>query len=135
MSFVNEDIPDVDKQRIDFSRFRHPRGFVSGVRPTRWTIDRERDVFLTWIVYGGEDEQDVEYFLFGFKGTIFHISLERKYEHQLQRSIWHLQQFYPPESIRVHRQDVLSALKDALTEYGSRHQRNPAEPNTHQFQF
>ena len=135
MSFVNEDIPEEDNQRIDFSKFKHPRSSTRGVQPGRWSIDRERDVFLIWIVDGGEDEQDAKYFLFGFSGTIFHICLERKYDHQLQRSIWHLQQFYPPESIRLQRDDMLLALKEALTEYGSRHRRNPAEPNAHQFQF
>ena len=45
MAFVNELISEEDKQKIDWSKFiAWP--FSKPHRPWKWTIDRERDVFL-----------------------------------------------------------------------------------------
>ena len=44
MPFINQKIPDADKARIDWTRFRLDRWDTTGLRHAYfWTIDRDRD--------------------------------------------------------------------------------------------
>jgi hypothetical protein len=45
MAFINELISDEDKKKIDWTKFK-AWPFTPSITPWKWTIDRERDVFL-----------------------------------------------------------------------------------------
>lgn len=55
MAFVNEEVPENDRERLDLEIFIHPLGgYPIGV--CRWVIDREMNVFIIRLG-GGEDLQ------------------------------------------------------------------------------
>lgn len=83
MAFVNEEVPENDRERLDLEIFIHPLGgYPIGV--CRWVIDREMNVFI--IRLGGgrrfaspeEGPRAKEYFALYWKGQV--IKFETHYD-------------------------------------------------------
>ena len=60
MAFVNEAVPEEQKSKFDPKVFFDPFNFNQPIRAFRWTIDRERDVFLIYLG-GGRSQRDPNY--------------------------------------------------------------------------
>ena len=76
MAFVNETIPAADLRRIDFASVIHPLHFCPIKIPSKWTIDRERDIALIDLG-GGMDENSMypSFFLFYWQGQFSDVHL------------------------------------------------------------
>jgi len=57
MAFVNEAVPEEQKSKFDPKVFFNPTQFNGPIEMFRWTIDRERDVFLIRLGGGGVSQK------------------------------------------------------------------------------
>jgi hypothetical protein len=69
MAFVNEAVPEEQKSKFDSKIFFNPFSFNEPIRPFRWTIDRERDVFLIYLGGGGRSRRDPNYLRLAGRAT------------------------------------------------------------------
>jgi hypothetical protein len=74
MAFVNELVPEEQKDKFDITVFYHPkRSIDKRISFYRWVVDRERDIFLIRLGGGGQWEggdmpKPREYFALSYKG-------------------------------------------------------------------
>ena len=126
MPFVNEYIPEADKDRIDFSKFKHP---VLGdpLSPYKWTIDRERDVALIPVGTGGEPitrpsgiEEQLYLFVMYWRGQVLSVFVSASHTGNSRTNdlevTWSINRCDVPES--VPREEMRKTLKEALFAYG-----------------
>ena len=77
MPFINEYIPEADKPRYEaIENAVIKRTGPVGQSPARsWTIDRKRNIFLTWIKGGGRDIERARFeaYIFYNAGRTFYI--------------------------------------------------------------
>lgn len=121
MAFVNEAVPQSDRTRAVFqSGLRWPH-LGPPIIPSKWTIDRERDVFLMISSMGGPEE-DTVYFILGWKGELVRIALDLKIsdKHPDDRydMTWKLRTLNLPDAVKTERDEVVQALKEALDVHG-----------------
>lgn len=119
MSFVNEVVPTADIERYGLQEIN--RIFLKADCSYEWTIDRERDVYLRWML--NDRENSIEHtFSFYWKGAIFTIQLRAKGESARGGSghtSWtSLKIDGSAEILKSHKEEILSDLKNALREYG-----------------
>jgi hypothetical protein len=121
MAFVNENILEADLQRIDFASVIHPLHSCPIDTPSKWTIDRERDIALISLGGGsGENSMYPSFFLMYWRGKFFEAYLVASTTGNLQTHdlevTWTLRYFGQldgvPESL------FLLTLKQALTCFG-----------------
>jgi hypothetical protein len=118
MAFVNEYVPEEDIKKYGFEEINLCYG-KSDVRPD-WTVDRENDVYLRWIVTGENEFRNQHDFVFYWKGTLIFVRLRisdgrvlgtRAWAH------WKLVTLNLPEELQEKKPDILTDLKAALTVY------------------
>ncbi|WP_334119224.1 hypothetical protein [Limnobacter sp.] len=75
MPFINEYIPEADKPRYEAieKAVIKRTGSVGHSRARSWTIDRERDIFLTWIKGGDIERARYDAYIFHNAGRTFYI--------------------------------------------------------------
>jgi len=117
MAFVNEFVPQEDKARIDWNSIPRPIYRLRPIHPYRWTIDRERDVFLMKTEQGREEASNQYEFLFWWKGVPTRIRLEKSWPGK-NTLRWHRLGFFVPEPLRAIEPEIIEVLKEALTVYG-----------------
>ena len=119
MAFVNEKIPDVDKQRIDFSKIKHPVHRDS-ISPIDWTIDRERDIALIFI--GGGVGDFPHFFVLYWQGEIINAFLRSTIKGNFPNGdtelTWRLE--FLGRLANVAEPEVIDTLKEALFVFGYR---------------
>ena len=121
MAFVNEYIPDADKQRIDFNKIKHPK-HGDPINPSEWTIDRERDIALIDLGGGfGENAQSPHFFVLYWQGDTINVFLRSKFIGNFTTSdlevTWHLE-FIGRQLENVEEEEVIDTLQKALVAYG-----------------
>jgi hypothetical protein len=121
MAFDNENIPEADLQRIDFASVIHPLHSCPIDTPSKWTIDRERDIALISLGGGsGENSMYPSFFLMYWQGKFAEAYLVASTTGNLQTHdlevTWTLRYIGQldgvPESL------FLITLKEALTCFG-----------------
>lgn len=120
MAFVNERISDEDRLNFDFSHFKRPPLYIDSIEPYNWTIDRERNIVLVWTRGGTEEERNAQHFALQWKGQIVYAKLEREavgLNANHVTSTWRMKHLTIPPSIEASRNEIIEALKQALTEY------------------
>jgi hypothetical protein len=120
MPFVNERISEQDKAAFDFSQIKRPPIYRDSIEPYKWTIDRSRGLFLIGTLGGNEDERNAEHFALWWKGEPVHFKLLHDAVGQFKQhvsSTWHLVKMYLPTNLERDREEILQALREALTEY------------------
>jgi hypothetical protein len=114
MAFVNEYIPDADKQRIDFSKIEHPMHRKPIIIPSEWTIDRERDISLLYL--GGGIGDIPHFFVFYWQGKTINVFLRSTYIGDYPNSdtevTWRLE--FLGRLANVPENEVIKTLKEAL---------------------
>lgn len=121
MGFVNETIPEADLIRIDFSNVTDPLSNRPILLPTKWSIDRERDIALISLGGGfGENARYPHFFLLFWQGRFIHVNFSSKTIGNLksydQEITWKL--LFHGRLEGVPEQEIIDTLKDALTCYG-----------------
>ncbi|MCB1869652.1 MAG: hypothetical protein KDI43_14335 [Gammaproteobacteria bacterium] len=122
MAFINERIPEEEKEKFNFSVSTRP----DGSKPTlwKWTIDRERKVFLviTNIVGGGYSGTDpTEYFVLCWNNQLVKFSGNYKISGSKGNGYtltWRLSEVEIPPAIEEKRSEVTSLIREALDAKG-----------------
>ena len=122
MAFINERIPEEEKEKFNFEVFTDP----DGEKPTlyKWTVDRERNAFLVLInVVGGgaSGTQETEHFVLIWNQHIVRFSADpipsgsKKDGYSLS---WRVHQVEIPQSVKDMKADILSLIRDSLDTKG-----------------
>lgn len=119
MTFVNEYIPEADKQRIDFSKIKHPL-HGDPISPSEWTINRERDIALIFL--GGGVGDFPHFFVLYWQGKGINAFLRSKiigdFPNDDTELTWRLE--FLGRLANVAEPEVIDTLKEALFAFGYR---------------
>jgi len=118
MGFVNENITETDKARIDFSNIKHPIYKISIFHGT-WTVDCERDIALIPFGGGRERGENPWIFVMYWQGKTIDVLLYGSVIIDPEKNIeatWRLGRIGPLEEIS--QEEFLKTLKEALFTYG-----------------
>lgn len=126
MAFVNEFVPEEQKDKFDPEVFEIPP--LPPLRPYRWVIDRERDIFLICVGrtgYGGGQGDGYippEYFTFSFKKQL--IKFEAKVSAYGNKSDgwiieWEITDLKIPQELEDRQNEIIALLKEAIDMHGN----------------
>lgn len=126
MGFINEYISDKDKSRIDFRTVKHPVLGYS-IPPSKWTIDRDRDIALIPAGTGGEPitrpsgiEEQLYLFVMYWQGQFLNVFVSASATGNSRTNnlevTWSIDRFDTPESVPL--EEIRRTLKEALFAYG-----------------
>lgn len=115
MAFVNEYMAkdDIEKYHIE----ELDKRFWVGHYKPQWTVDRERDVYLRRLRSGREDAAGRTLFYFYWKGCeILADMLVKPHDNRGGEpgSHYSIHDLKVPNEVSVHREQIISDLKDAL---------------------
>jgi len=118
MAFVNEIIPEEEKEKFTFDVFTRP----DGSKPTlwKWTIDRERDarLVISNIIGGGYDgTEPVQYFVMIWRGQLITFCGQYKVGGSWEEGYlltWQVTNLKTPESIEHRKAEAMELIKEAL---------------------
>ncbi|HSD40080.1 MAG TPA: hypothetical protein VLC92_21450 [Rhodocyclaceae bacterium] len=126
MAFVNELIGEEDKKKIDWTEFKWWER-SDPHRPWKWTIDRERDVFLVGLVNRGRDGDHPEIYALSWKGGVIRFSAESGGQGMFTTGVdmfWKVFDIEIPSHLEIQRQEILSVLVEAIDAHGSVYDRS-----------
>jgi hypothetical protein len=120
MAFVNEYISPEDVEKYGIEEIDR-RFFRVTFRPD-WTIDKERDVYLRFVVSGLEEFAKKKDCVFYWKGALLMARLSQQIEtapsgERIRR--YKLLQLELPEAVAAERTEIISTLKEGLVAYQS----------------
>ena len=143
MEFVNEYVSEEDIKKYNINEIwlsHHPeykrKGRTSSNSPYNWTIDREREVWLMRVAAGGYERGNLSTWVLYWRGELIEIELakpgegSKSYKEQPYRIVWGFSPFSLHPSDHPDWQEILQALKEALTVYGDRGVREQAPGTT-----
>lgn len=122
MAFVNELIPEEQKDKFPFPVFTRP----DGSKPTlwKWTIDRERNAYLvvTNVLGGGyEGTHQDEYYVLNWEGELISFAAEQHLAINTQEGdvlTWKIHRLDVPPSLEERRDQVLQLIWESLDVQG-----------------
>jgi hypothetical protein len=121
MPFINELIPEEDKAKIDWTKFK-AWPFSKPLDPSKWTIDHESNVFLVRLAGRGPyGERPVTYALC-WKGEVIRFEAEETGKGEFKTGVdmfWRIYNVGIPSYLREKQEKILSALKEAIDAHGS----------------
>lgn len=120
MAFINERIPESDKARIDWSKFK-AWSFSKPSHPSWWTIDREKDVFLVMLEGRGPDGERPEVYALYWKGDVirFEADVSGQGTGKFWETVfWRLQAVDIPASLKKSTEEILNDLKATIDAHG-----------------
>jgi hypothetical protein len=122
MTFINELIPEEDKQRIDWTKFK-AWSFSKPHKPWKWTIDRERDVFLIPLVQPGYDDTHTRSDIFALYWKKEVIKVEAKVTGTGEGKFWDILywkvcKIHIPTHLQIERNEIFNILREAFCTYG-----------------
>ncbi|MCB1863344.1 MAG: hypothetical protein KDI47_16690 [Gammaproteobacteria bacterium] len=128
MAFVNERIPEEEKEKFTFEVFTHP----DGEKPTlyKWTVDRQKNAFLvlTKVIGGGASgTQETEYFTLIWNQHLIKFSADAITGGSRETGYfltWNVHQVEIPQEIQDMREDIQTLIRDALDAKGLFYRRN-----------
>lgn len=118
MTFVNEHIPETEKEKFTFPVFTRP----DGSKPTLswWTIDRERNAFLviTNILGGGyEGTPETHYYVLSWNGNLIRFAGDPQTSGSMETGqvmSWRLHHLVIPPALQNSQKEVLQLIREAL---------------------
>ena len=118
MAFINERIPEEEKEKLAFEVSTRP----DGSKPTlyKWTIDRERNAYLvtTKVIGGGAGGgKTIEYFALVWNSNVVGFSGYYQRTRDNVGSItqnWYIQNLEIPSSISDLKEEIVRLVRDAL---------------------
>ncbi|MBR7800642.1 hypothetical protein [Undibacterium fentianense] len=123
MSFVNEVIAEEDLEKYAILEIDHRLHMCHYER--WWIRDAQRDIYLRWIDTDWE-HPNKNYFMFYWKGTLFHVALSRDNRVTLlgeSETTWKAWSFSSKDYLQIpielepYREEVTRDLKEALTTF------------------
>ena len=116
MAFVNEEIPEADKAKVDptVMSIQGWRGSID----SRWTIDRERNIFMVGIGGGGPERQLL--YALSFDGEIVRfragrlatpINGNKANGYDLE---WWVFDFNIPECLQSRHEEIVKIIEEAI---------------------
>ena len=120
MTFVNEEVPEQDIEKYGLRAIN--KQFLKGDFDYRWTIDRQRNIYLRWMHSNREEPSENE-FSFYWKGTLLKIRLKSRGEGVRGgkgSTTWAIvprlgsTSLWLPEELASKREEIIADLKDAL---------------------
>jgi hypothetical protein len=126
MTFVNEEISGEDKAKYDWSKFK-AWDFSRPLRPWKWTIDREKDVFFVGLEGQGPDGERPETYALYWKGNVIRIEAYCTGEGKISAGVdlfWEIQKIYLPPEIQIYHEEIINDLKNAIDMYGAIYDRD-----------
>jgi hypothetical protein len=120
MPFINELIPEADKARIDWSKFK-AWSFSKPLHPWKWTIDRERDIFFVELEGQGPDSERPETYAMSWHSHVIRVEAEvsgsggEKFWAHIE---WNILKIEIPEEIQLARNEILLDLEHAIDAHG-----------------
>jgi hypothetical protein len=130
MTFVNAYMSESDIQKYDIKAIDE-RFNIAHYRPS-WTVDKDENVYLRYVRHGRETESQEVDFLFYWRGELLYVRLHCEGGGQFKGSGWSSysnlrigvpERYYLthgielPASLQSQQQQILTALKEALTAY------------------
>jgi hypothetical protein len=118
MAFVNEYVPEADIKKYGIEEVDQCYG-KSNMRPD-WTIDRERYIYLRWMVTGEDEFRNQSDFTFYWKGELIFARLRVTNSKTLGTRAWvnwRLAIMNLPDELQEKKPEIVADLKDALTAY------------------
>lgn len=131
MAFINELIPEADKARIDWSKFKaYP--FSDSHRPWKWTVDRERDVFLVALDQVGHDDTGTrpDVYALCWKGEVIRFEAQSSSKGVFATGVdmhWKISNIDIPQHLENRRQEILTVLREAIDAHGATYKREPVK--------
>jgi hypothetical protein len=126
MTFVNELISEEDKAKYDWSKFK-AWDFSWPLRPWKWTIDREKDVFFVGLEGQGRESERPETYALYWKGFVIRLEVEitghlnGKFWDEIY---WKILRMSIPVEIEMNRDEIILDLREAIDAYGRFHDRS-----------
>lgn len=122
MAFVNEKIPEAEKEKFTFPVVTDPDGF----KPTlwKWTIDREQEAFLVFTRSEGggyEGTQLTWHCVLNWKGELIHFAADPILGGHVdagQIMVWRVYHVQIPSTLQSKREAVLQLIREALDAVG-----------------
>lgn len=120
MPFVNEYISEADIEKYNIESINR-KFVVGGTHARDWTIDRDRNIYLRNVANGREEFacQTTWTFYWGEELIVLDLDLIEGGGSPSQPgwSRWRLRKIEMPESLKLHQQEIINDLKDALLAY------------------
>lgn len=122
MSFVNELIPEAEKEKFAFPVFTRP----DGSKPTlwKWTIDRERAAFLVFTRSEGggyEGTPLTKHFVLSWNGFLINLSAEPLGASRSGAGIvmsWQIHSLNLPAALQDRKDEVIHLIKESFSAMG-----------------
>jgi hypothetical protein len=120
MTFVNEIVSEADIEKYGLRDINQKYHSALRDMTCKWTIDRERDIYVRYMGSGREDLSDHVTFTFYWKGNLFFWTIllmesGRKNDHH--QTVWGLienKDLYIPAELEAKRPEILKDFKEAL---------------------
>lgn len=111
MGFVNEPMPRDQRQTYEIPDYR-------AITPGRWTVDKERDIFL-FIYWTNIDNPSEKYFAFYWKNVCFKAVMWSSFvdDNTIEWGLLSLEQA-EKKDLLINKQEVLNDLREAFKVYG-----------------
>ena len=121
MPFVNEDIPEEDKEWFNSFGFKSPYTDKT-VEPRKWTIDRERNIFLCSLAGSGSRMMDQPRF-FAMVAKDFVVNVETYMEMHGNiwdgiEILWEIEKIFIPDVFEIDANEITELIREALTAHG-----------------
>ena len=127
MTFVNEAISGADKRKYDAFDFKSPFN-GEPVPAWKWTIDRERDVFLVPLGgQGGEQSEIPAFFALVWNGEVIRFDAFTRGRGDGQTGVekwWNIFDIRIPQNLEPKREEIIKLIKEAIDASGSGYRRD-----------
>ena len=121
MAFVNEDIPEEDKEWFNSFGFTSPYTDKT-VEPWKWTIDRERNIFLCVLAgLGSKSSGKVRFFVLVINGIVVIIEAYTESHGNKWNGrdvIWEVEKIIVPNKLGTDAQTIMDLVVEVLTVHG-----------------
>lgn len=128
MAFVNEAISEADMDIFNSYKLESPFTANLLIEPYKWTIDRERDVFLVSLGGQGREHSEIpEYYALVWKKNIIIMETFSGGVGSASTGVekwWKITSIKVPESLMQEKDTVMDLIKEAFDAYGSRNRRD-----------
>ena len=123
MAFVNEEII-TEEDKAYFNSFGIKDPFTGKLEePWKWTIDRERNMFLSCVAGQGTEYSEIPmYFAFIYKNRVLEIPTYSKTIGNRSTGMdmyWEISISRPPKEFMDELSEIFEYLREAFTVYGS----------------
>lgn len=121
MAFVNEEISEEDKLKLNPANTFEAKLAGHLVRLSKWTVDHDRQSFLIFLRGARPDEGMPELYAFGWKGTVIvfsaYVSEPGNFKEGIDLS-WDVFRVEIPSEFESQRSEILRAIQEALDAHG-----------------